>query len=81
MKTLLKITFLLFLSIGCTKPKEETCVAVTLNNNVVYLEKIGTFKDQSAIDTYPHLADTRPGDIMYKDRNADGVINEGDHCN
>ena len=98
MKTLLKIAFLLFLIIGCTKPKEETCVPVHLQvvsrqdwinghwentyvDTIVYLEQIGFFKDQSVINTYPHLDGARPGDIMYKDRNADGKINESDHCN
>ena len=35
---------------------------------------IGIFKDQGALDAYPHWAGAQPGDIIFKDVNNDGVI-------
>ena len=43
-------------------------------NAGLYYEAIGIFKDQSAIDAYPHWAKARPGDIIFKDVNGDGKI-------
>jgi TonB-linked SusC/RagA family outer membrane protein len=40
----------------------------------LYYEAIGVFKDQAAVDAYPHWAGARPGDIIFKDVNDDGVI-------
>jgi TonB-linked SusC/RagA family outer membrane protein len=39
---------------------------------------LGIFKDQSAVDAYPHLPGTVPGDIIYEDVNGDGEINSLD---
>lgn len=57
------------------------CWQNTYIDTIVYLEEIGTFKNQSEIDSYPHLANTQVGDPKYKDLNGDGKINESDHCN
>jgi hypothetical protein len=38
-------------------------------------EIIGIFADQAAIDAYPHLEGTTPGNLIRKDVNGDGVIN------
>ena len=35
---------------------------------------IGVFKDDAAVAAYPHWAGARPGDIIFKDVNEDGVI-------
>ena len=43
-------------------------------NAGLYYEAIGIFKDQAAIDAYPHWENARPGDIIFKDVNGDGKI-------
>ncbi|QGY43453.1 SusC/RagA family TonB-linked outer membrane protein [Maribellus comscasis] len=43
-------------------------------SNDLYYEAIGIFKDQAAVDAYPHWEDARPGDIIFKDVNDDGKI-------
>jgi TonB-dependent starch-binding outer membrane protein SusC len=44
-------------------------------NAALYYEANGVFKDQEAVDAYPHWAGARPGDIRFRDVNMDGVIN------
>ena len=44
----------------------------------LYYEAIGIFKDQAAVDAYPHWAGARPGDIIFKDVNGDDVIDGND---
>jgi TonB-linked SusC/RagA family outer membrane protein len=39
---------------------------------------IGVFKDQAAVDAYPHWAGARPGDIIFQDVNGDGKIDGND---
>ncbi|HEX8038060.1 MAG TPA: SusC/RagA family TonB-linked outer membrane protein, partial [Chryseosolibacter sp.] len=39
---------------------------------------IGVFKDQAAVDAYPHWPGARPGDIIFEDVNGDGTINSND---
>jgi TonB-linked SusC/RagA family outer membrane protein len=43
-------------------------------NSELYYQAIGIFKDQAAVDAYPHWAGARPGDIIFEDVNADGKI-------
>jgi len=43
-------------------------------NTDLYYKAIGVFKDQAAVDAYPHWANARPGDIIFEDVNDDGVI-------
>jgi len=43
-------------------------------NAGLYYEAIGIFKDQAAVDAYPHWAKARPGDIIFRDVNDDKVI-------
>ena len=43
-------------------------------NSQLYYQAIGIFRDQAAVDAYPHWAGARPGDIIYEDVNKDGVI-------
>jgi TonB-linked SusC/RagA family outer membrane protein len=40
----------------------------------LYYQAIGIFKDQAAIDAYPHWAGAVPGDVIFKDVNNDGKI-------
>lgn len=44
-------------------------------NSHLYYQAIGIFKDQAAVDKYPHWAGAQPGDIIFKDVNGDGKIN------
>lgn len=41
-------------------------------------DAIGVFKDQAAVNAYPHVATARPGDVQYCDVNGDGVIDAKD---
>lgn len=40
----------------------------------LYYRAIGIFKDQKAVDAYPHWPGARPGDIIFEDVNKDGKI-------
>ncbi len=42
--------------------------------STLYYQAIGIFKDQAAVDAYPHWAGAQPGDIIFKDVNNDGKI-------
>ena len=44
----------------------------------LFYEAIGIFKDQEHVDSYPHISGARPGDIIFKDVNGDGVIDDLD---
>ncbi len=39
---------------------------------------IGVFKDQAAVDAYPHWSGARPGDIIFEDVDKNGVIDAND---
>jgi TonB-linked SusC/RagA family outer membrane protein len=43
-------------------------------NSHLYYQAIGIFRDQAAVDKYPHWAGAQPGDIIFKDVNGDGKI-------
>lgn len=47
-------------------------------DNDLYYQAIGIFKDQSAVDKYPHWSGARAGDIIFKDVNNDGKIDGND---
>ncbi|HEV8303938.1 MAG TPA: TonB-dependent receptor [Gemmatimonadales bacterium] len=47
-------------------------------NTGLYYRAIGVFKDQAAVDAYPHWDGARPGDIIFEDVNHDGRINGDD---
>lgn len=47
-------------------------------NTGVYYRAMGVFKDQAAVDNYPHLSNARPGDIIFEDYNKDGKIDAND---
>lgn len=46
--------------------------------NDLYYQAIGIFKDQAAVDKYPHWPGARPGDVIFKDVNGDGKIDADD---
>jgi len=43
-------------------------------NADLYYQAIGIFKDQAAVDAYPHWDNARPGDIIFEDVNKDEKI-------
>ncbi len=47
------------------------------NENLMY-QAIGIFADQGALDTYVHLPNAKPGDVIFKDVNNDGEITNDD---
>jgi TonB-linked SusC/RagA family outer membrane protein len=47
-------------------------------NARAYWQAIGVFVDQKAVDAYPHMDGAKPGDIIFKDVNNDGVIDGKD---
>jgi TonB-dependent starch-binding outer membrane protein SusC len=47
-------------------------------NTGVYYQAIGVFHTQEEVDAYPHWSGARPGDIIFKDVNDDGVIDADD---
>jgi TonB-linked SusC/RagA family outer membrane protein len=44
----------------------------------LYYKAIGVFKDQAAVDAYPHWGGARPGDVIFEDVNKDGRITADD---
>ncbi len=44
----------------------------------LYYNSIGVFKDQAAVDAYPHWPGAQPGDIIFEDVNDDGQITTDD---
>ena len=44
----------------------------------LYYNAIGIFRDQAAVDKYPHRGGARPGDVIFEDYNKDGVIDDKD---
>ena len=44
----------------------------------LYYEAIGIFRDDAHVDSYPHISGARPGDIIFRDVNDDGVIDDLD---
>jgi TonB-dependent starch-binding outer membrane protein SusC len=44
----------------------------------LYYKSIGVFRDQAAVDKYPHWSGARPGDLIFEDLNNDGKIDDLD---
>ncbi|WP_240768680.1 TonB-dependent receptor [Olivibacter sp. XZL3] len=44
-------------------------------NTGLYYNAIGIFRDEAALENYPHWAGARPGDIIFEDVNGDNEIN------
>lgn len=44
----------------------------------LYYEAIGIFRDQRAVDGYPHIGGAIPGDVIFKDVNGDNKIDDLD---
>lgn len=55
----------------------QTSTGRPVGSNLFY-NAIGVFRDQAAVDAYPHWPGARPGDIIFEDYNEDGVIDGRD---
>ena len=44
----------------------------------LFYKAIGIFRDQDAVNKYPHLAGARGGDVIFEDYNGDGKIDAND---
>jgi TonB-linked SusC/RagA family outer membrane protein len=44
-------------------------------NYSLYYKAIGIFRDDAHLNSYPHWAGARPGDVIFEDVNNDGIIN------
>lgn len=58
-------------------PEYQKSTGYPMNSRLLY-NAIGIFKDQAAVDAYPHWTNARPGDIIFEDVNNDGEINDLD---
>lgn len=54
-------------------PEYQKSTGYPMNSNLYY-KAIGIFKDQDAVNAYPHWATARPGDVIFEDVNKDGKI-------
>ena len=54
-------------------PEYQKSTGRPMNSGLFY-QAIGVFKDQAALDAYPHWAHAIPGDIIFEDVNKDGSI-------
>jgi TonB-linked SusC/RagA family outer membrane protein len=54
-----------------------TVIGKPLGNFYGY-QQLGIFKDQADLDSYPHDATARPGDVKFADVNGDGKFNADD---
>ena len=54
-------------------PDYQKSTGHPMNSQLLY-NAIGIFKDQAAVDAYPHWSGARPGDIIFEDVNKDGKI-------
>lgn len=48
-----------------------------MESGLYYISK-GIFQSQDQIDSYPHIANARPGDVIFEDVSGDGKINGDD---
>jgi TonB-linked SusC/RagA family outer membrane protein len=54
-------------------PDYQLSKGMPMNAQLSY-QVIGVFKDQAAVDAYPHWGGAQPGDLIFKDVNNDGNI-------
>jgi TonB-dependent starch-binding outer membrane protein SusC len=46
--------------------------------STLFYNAIGIFRDQAAVDKYPHWSGARAGDVIFEDVNGDGAIDDKD---
>ena len=54
-------------------PDYQQSTGHPMNSQLKYVA-IGIFRDQAAVDAYPHWAGAKPGDVIFKDVNGDEKI-------
>jgi TonB-dependent starch-binding outer membrane protein SusC len=47
-------------------------------NTYLMYNTLGIFRDQTALDAYPHVSGAKPGDLIFEDYNKDGQITAAD---
>ncbi len=55
-------------------PDYQRYTGTRMGSNLYY-EAIGIFRDADQVDNTPHMPGARPGDVIFKDVNDDGLIN------
>lgn len=59
--------------------QKRTGLSIGTNSDMYLMyEADGIFRTQEELDSYPHLAEARVGDVRFKDVNDDGVIDGSD---
>lgn len=59
--------------------QKRTGLSIGTDNDMYLMyEADGIFRTQEELDSYPHLAEARVGDVRFKDVNEDGVIDGND---
>jgi len=58
-------------------PDYQQATGMPIGAPLLY-EVIGVFRDEEHLNSYPHWDGARPGDLIYKDVNGDGVIDGDD---
>ncbi|MEP7231256.1 MAG: TonB-dependent receptor [Ginsengibacter sp.] len=58
-------------------PEWQKFTGHPMNSYLLY-QAIGIFSDQASVDKYAHLPQARPGDIIFRDVDGDGIINGND---
>jgi TonB-linked SusC/RagA family outer membrane protein len=46
--------------------------------STLFYKAIGIFRDEDAVNKYPHWSGARPGDVIFEDVNGDGAIDDKD---
>jgi len=54
-------------------PDYQKSTGYPMGSRLLY-QAIGIFRDEAALDSYPHWAGAQPGDIIFEDVNKDGEI-------
>jgi TonB-linked SusC/RagA family outer membrane protein len=58
-------------------PEYQRSTGRPMGSDLYYVAD-GIFRDQAAVDNYPHVDGARPGDVIFRDVNNDGVIDAND---
>lgn len=54
-------------------PEYQKSTGYSMNTGLYY-NAIGIFRDDAAVEAYPHWTGARPGDVIFEDVNKDGMI-------
>jgi len=68
---------ILFIDEAASVPEWQKRTGSPVDGLLVY-QANGLYQNQSEIDSSPHFADAKPGDVKFMDISGDGIINEDD---